>query len=65
MHQNMHLLLLFLLFRSMRDETREIQQEKEENKGDLRQFCMWMNYFAHKIKKLITYSRDNDFGFCN
>ncbi len=31
---------------------RDIQQ------GDLRQFCVWMNNFAHKIKRLITYSRE-------
>ncbi len=44
---------------------RDIQQKKEENKGDLNQFCMWMNNFAHKIKRLITYSRETIMVFRN
>ena len=51
----------FLLFIALRDETRVKFNKKKENKA-VSHFCLWMKMFGYKIKKLTTYSRDDNFG---
>ncbi len=52
---------LFLLCISLRDETRETFNKKRERFKPV--FVCGLNNFAHDIKKVITFSRYNDFGF--